>query len=91
MKRGKPNPVDIQVAHNNRLAEHLAKKQFQKMRKNPRENGLVKLGWVSQREICFETQCIADVTRTRGSRDTNWEPYSHLEEGIGNVFGPSRP
>jgi len=25
LKRGKPNPVDIQAAHNNRLAQHLAK------------------------------------------------------------------
>ena len=49
-KRGKPNPVDIHSAHNNRLAQHLAKGQLRKMQKNPRKRGLIKLPWAAQRD-----------------------------------------
>ena len=42
MKRGKPNPVDVQAAHNNRLL-YQTKKQPLRMQKNPRQQGLIKL------------------------------------------------
>ena len=51
VKRGKPNPVDIQAAHNNRLVQHMAKVQPRKVEKNPRKRGLIKLPWVAQRDL----------------------------------------
>ena len=47
LKRGNPNPVDIQAAHNNRLAQHLAKVQSRKGQKNPRKRGLIKMRWAA--------------------------------------------
>ena len=51
VKRGKPNPVDIQAAHNNRLAQHMANIQSRLVEKNPRKRGLTKLPWTEQRDL----------------------------------------
>ena len=59
VKRGKPNPVHIQAAHNNRLAQHKARVQARSVKKNPRKRGLTELTWTAQRDL------FRDMSRRR--------------------------
>ena len=61
-KRGKPNPVDIQAAHGNRLALHKAKVEARTVKKNPRKRGLARLTWTAQRDL------FRDMSRRRRDR-----------------------
>ena len=60
VKRGKPNPVDIQAAYNNRLAQHKAKVQARSVKKNPRKRGLTELTWAAQRDL-FRDMSLAEA------------------------------
>ena len=64
-KRGKPNPVDVQAAHNNRLL-YQTKKQLLRMRGRTRGNGDSSSCTEKCRRIRFATQCGAYVASAKG-------------------------
>ena len=82
VKRGKPNPVDIQAAHSNRLALHKAKVEARMVKKHPRKRGLNKLSWTEQREL------FRDMPRRRWDRYAANKPMIEALGQPTQVFEP---
>ena len=51
VKRGEPNPSDVQAANLNRLALHKAKVESRMIKKHPQERGILKLSLYEQRGV----------------------------------------
>ena len=62
VKRGKPNPNDVQAANLNRLAMHKPKVESRMIKKHPRKRGILKLSLYEQREV------FRDMSRRRRDR-----------------------
>ena len=82
VKRGKPNPADIQAAHDNKAALRKAKVQAREVKQQPRKRGFSKPSWAEQRDQ------FRDMSKVRRDRYAANKPMIEAISQPIQVFEP---